>query len=168
MKKVVIAGSPASGKTTLAHKIKDMFGIPIYYLDKIFWTEPKGISQEEFLNEQIKIINQDAWLLDGGFVRSQSFDIRLQNADTIIIFDLPKPLIIWRLLKRYFQFLGKKRPDMPERHNENLSIVWHVIKYVFNYPKGVMYEKLEKFRDGKQVFVIKNREDEKNIMNLLK
>jgi len=167
MKKIVIAGSPASGKTTLAYQLRDKFNIPLYHLDKIFWIESKGITQEKFLLEQVKILNRDSWILDGGFVRSHSFDIRMQSADTIIIFDLPKLLIMWRLIKRYVQFLGKKRPDMPLRHNENISIIWHVIKYTLYYPKDVLYKKLKEFSTGKRVFIIKNRKDEESIIKLL-
>ena len=35
MKRVMIIGSPGSGKSTFARKLRDMAGLPLFYLDMI-------------------------------------------------------------------------------------------------------------------------------------
>ena len=49
-KKVIIIGSPGSGKSTFARKLRDITGLPLHYLDMI-WHRPDKttVSKEEFL-----------------------------------------------------------------------------------------------------------------------
>jgi len=37
MKKILIIGSPGSGKSTLSKKLKEKLKLPLIHLDKIFW-----------------------------------------------------------------------------------------------------------------------------------
>ena len=58
MLKIIIIGSPGSGKSTFARKLSNAAGIPLYYLDML-WHKPDGtnISRETFdakLNEIIQ------------------------------------------------------------------------------------------------------------------
>ena len=49
MKKVIVLGSPGAGKTTFARRLRDLSGLPLYYLDQI-WHKPDRttVSREEF------------------------------------------------------------------------------------------------------------------------
>jgi adenylate kinase family enzyme len=83
MQKIVIVGCPSSGKTTIANKIGSLLNIPVYHLDKIFWVQKGGIKQDIFITQQEEIMKGDKWIIDGNFMKSKSYDIRLTNADTI-------------------------------------------------------------------------------------
>ena len=84
------------------------------------------------------------------FLRSKSFDLRLEKADLIIFFDFPKRIIYWRLFKRLFKNYGKVRPEMPENKKDKLD--WKFIKYIWQHstkeiiPKIEHYSKLKKSR----------------------
>ena len=49
MDKVVVIGSPGSGKSTFARKLRDKTNLPLYYLDMI-WHKPNqtNVSREDF------------------------------------------------------------------------------------------------------------------------
>lgn len=49
MEKIMVIGSPGAGKSTFSRKLRDVTGLPLYYLDTI-WHKPDrtNISREEF------------------------------------------------------------------------------------------------------------------------
>ena len=84
-------------------------------------------------------------------------DIRLRAADTIIFFDYPRTVCLWRVLKRNFQYLGRSRPDMavgcPER------IDWDFLRWIWTYAEqkrpGVV-QKLQTYSQGRTVVALHN------------
>ncbi len=155
-----------SGKTTLAQEISKELDIPIYYLDLIFWNEEGYLKDREFTIEQEKIMAHDKWIIDGSFPRSKSLDLRIQNADTIIFYDLPLLVILWRQLKRYIKYRNKVRPDFGKKQPYPFTI--KDLKYAMDYPKDMIYEKLEALGKGKDIYVIRNNIDQNNFLNKIK
>lgn len=49
LNKVIVIGSPGAGKSTFSRKLRDVTGLPLYYLDML-WHKPDRttISREEF------------------------------------------------------------------------------------------------------------------------
>ena len=48
-KKIIVIGCPGGGKSTFARRLRDIMGLPIYYLDMIWHKADKTtVSQEEF------------------------------------------------------------------------------------------------------------------------
>lgn len=165
MKKIIVLGCPCSGKTTLSRIIGNYLNIPVHHLDRIFWVEKGGIKQEEFISKQEEIITNEKWIIDGGFPKSKSFDLRLTNADTIIYFDFPLYVIYWRMLKRFMQYRNTVRPDMAPGKKEKLN--WDLIKYIWNYSKKEEKLKINNYIPFKDVFVVKNLKDEKELIKII-
>ena len=87
MKKVILIGSPGSGKSYLTSHLKDKVDLPIYHLDKLYWYDDwKHISRQELINKQEEIMKNDKWLIDGHF--QSTLENRIKNADTIIHFNM--------------------------------------------------------------------------------
>ncbi len=162
MNKIIICGCPASGKTTLSRKLSEKLSIPVLHLDKIFWIQEGGIKQDVFIKHQEEMMLNEKWIIDGDFTKSRSFDIRLNNSDTIIYFDFSKILIFYRLLKRRIQFHNKQRPEMGGDNIEKLN--WKLIKFIWNYSSKEKLEKILSYSDTKKVFIIKNLRDEKEFI----
>ncbi|MEE2671351.1 MAG: AAA family ATPase [Bdellovibrionota bacterium] len=99
MKKIIIIGTTGSGKSTLAKKISKKLGYPYIQLDQLFWKKNWGETPDAELFEKIQAeINQDTWVLDGNFTRTQH--ITWKEADTVIWIDLPLWLTLYQSVTR--------------------------------------------------------------------
>ena len=112
MKRVMIVGQPGAGKSTTARMIAEATGLPVVYIDQIHWMDG-WIEREK--PEKIKLIRleevKDLWVIEGGL--SQTWENRLDRADTLIVLDFPLWLRAWRVFWRTIKFRGQSRPDLP-------------------------------------------------------
>lgn len=168
MKKITILGLTASGKTTLANKMGKLLNIPVTHLDKIFWKEKGGIKQDAFVAELTEVMKADTWIIEGSMPRSKTLDMRLENADTIIFFDIPFWLVLWRQTKRFFKYYGKVRPDMAGNNKQKYPFTWAEIQHARNYPMKDLYSKILPYKEDKTVIVIKGPRDEKKFLDSIK
>jgi adenylate kinase family enzyme len=152
MKKIIVLGLTASGKTTLANRLGKVLDIPVYHLDKTFWREKGGIKQDVFLSEQEEMMKSDKWILDGTFPKSKSLEVRIRNADTIILFDLPFLVVLWHQMKRFLRNTNEHaRP-----------LTWKELKYAVTYPIEDIYSKIMPYKEIKTIIVIKNYKDQQS------
>ncbi len=88
MKRVVILGRGASGKSTLARRLGNITGLPVIEADKIFW-QPGLVptTREQWIATQKGIVAEDRWIIDGDLGRYDAVEVRLREADTIILLD---------------------------------------------------------------------------------
>ena len=154
MQKVIVIGCPGSGKTTFAEKLNKITGLPLHYLDAI-WHKPDKthISREDFDKSISKIFDTTEWIIDGNYNRT--IEIRLQQCDTVFLFDLPTEVCIQGATDR----LGKDRYDLPWIEKE-LSLSFK--QSIEDFPRNSLpriYELLEKYSTGKQIIIFKSRED---------
>ena len=99
MRRVVVGGSTASGKSTFARSLAERMGVPLIELDALRhgpnWTEtPDG----EFRAHIDPLTARDAWVVDGNY--SMTMDLTWGRADTLVWLDFPLRLILWRLFLR--------------------------------------------------------------------
>src|SRR3989338_536870 len=153
MNKILIIGSPGSGKSTFANKLGNILNRKIIHLDKLYYKSgwiavPKNKWQEIVKNLLLK----EQWIMDGNY--RGTIDMRLEVADTVILFDFNKFLCLYRV---FIRSRNKNQPfDKAEGNNNKLS--WDLIKKITTFPKKKMLEKLEQHRDTKKIFVLKNNE----------
>ncbi len=168
MKKITICGVPASGKSTLANKLGAALSIPVFHPDKIFWKE-NGVlaSQAEGIEKVEKILKEPCWIIEGSMPRSKTFDMRIQGAEVIIFFAIPLWKTLWRQTKRFFKYYGKTRPDMGGNNKQKYPFTLKEIKYAYSYPVKEIYEKILPLQHTKKVFIIKNTQDEKRVLEVL-
>ena len=101
MKRVVILGRGASGKSTLARRLGDITGLPVIEVDKIFWR-PGLIAtpREEWAAMQEKMVAGERWIMDGDLGPYDAVEVRLRAADTIIFLDFSVVRCAWRAIRR--------------------------------------------------------------------
>src|SRR5260370_25314098 len=101
MRRVVILGRGASGKSTLARRLGDITGLPVIEVDKIFW-QPGLIAtpREQWVAMQGKLVAGDRWIMDGDLGPCDAVEVRLRAADTIIFLDFSLVRCAWRAVGR--------------------------------------------------------------------
>ena len=161
MKRIAIIGSSGSGKSTFANKLGGKLNRPVIHLDKEYYTgewKQKYPVKDDWINFQKNLVAKDEWIIDGNY--RSSMIMRLDRADTIIFFDFPKWLCLWRALKRSF---NRNQPfDKPEGMREKIS--WELIKRVATYPTKEIYRIIEGYKDRATIIVVKNDEDIRKLL----
>jgi len=99
MRRVSVVGGPGSGKTTVGRRIAGSLGAPYVELDSIFhqpgWTE---LPPAEFRRRVADLVGGDAWVVDGNYRAVR--DLVWARADTVVWLDLPRPLVLRRVVLR--------------------------------------------------------------------
>jgi adenylate kinase family enzyme len=103
MRRVSVIGTSGSGKTTISREIARTLGCPLLELDAIFhqpdWAP---LDREEFGRLVGAVADGATWVIDGNY--SVIRPIVWSQADTVIWLDLPKRIVmrrlVWRTLRR--------------------------------------------------------------------
>ena len=100
MKKVAVFGNAGGGKSTLARRLAELTGLPLYPLDVIQYpTGDAKIPHEEYRRIHAELLGRDAWIIDGYGCRESAWE-RFTAADTLVYVDLP--------LTRHFTWITKR------------------------------------------------------------
>lgn len=150
----MVIGSPGAGKSTFARRLRDMTGLPLYYLDML-WHKPDrtNISREEFDRKLKEIVERDRWIIDGNYQRT--LELRMEQCDTIFLLDYPLKVCLLGAEAR----IGTKREDMPWVEAELDKEFKQWILDFQNEPLAQIYRLLEKYKKGRNIFVFKTREE---------
>ena len=106
MKRVVILGRGASGKSTLARRLGEITGLPVIELDKVFWLPGLAATpRDQWVAAQEKLVARDGWIKDGWIMDGDlgpydAVEVRLRAADTIIFLDFSLVRCAWRAVLR--------------------------------------------------------------------
>ena len=151
MKRIMIIGCPGSGKSTFARALAAKTGLPLHYLDMMYWnpdrtTKPK----EEFRAALRETVALPEWIIDGNY--GSTLEVRMEACDTVIFLDYPVEVCIAGVEERR----GKPRPDMPWVETEpDLEFIEFIKKYnEESRPKVI--ELLEKYKE-KNIIIFKSR-----------
>lgn len=163
MLKIIIVGSPGAGKSTFARKLRDITGIPLFYLDML-WHKPDRttVTQEEFNNRLNGILQKDRWIIDGNYQRT--LEPRLQACDTVFLMDFPLETCISGAESR----IGKKREDLPWTE---LEFDPEFKQWIQDFPKNrlpQLYEMIETYEDNKEIMVFHSRKEADDYLAAMK
>ena len=158
MERILIVGNSGAGKSTMARALSEKTGLPVVYLDKLFWRENwQHIAREEFDALLQQELEKSQWIIDGNYDRTVS--TRLAYCDTVIYLDYPRWQCLLGVVKRVISSYGKVRPDMGDGCPERFD--WEFMKYVWNYNREnreKLYRKLNAL-DRVNVIVFRNRKE---------
>lgn len=152
MEKILVIGSPGSGKSYFSKKLSKILNIPVYHLDLIYWHENwVSMPKEEFEKKQKEIMEQDNWIIDGNYQRT--LEMRLKNSNKVFFLDLP----VSTCVKAEKARRGIPRSDFPSFLNEGEDPEF--VRYIKEFPKinkPIILELLKK-HENLEIIVLKNR-----------
>jgi adenylate kinase family enzyme len=131
MKRVIILGRGASGKSTVARQLGQITGLSDVEIDKIFWQPGLvALPREKWIALQRQILaEKKEWILDGDLGPYDALDIRLQAPDTVVFLDFSFARCAWRAFRRsreradfwlwMLQYHRKSRPPLMKAISEH-------------------------------------------------
>ena len=101
MKRVIVVGPGAAGKSTLAARLGEITRLPVIELDKLFWRPGLAPTpQAEWAAIQRQLAAQESWIMDGDLGPYDVLSIRLHAADAIVFLDFSPFRCAWRAIRR--------------------------------------------------------------------
>ena len=89
MKRVAVFGNAGGGKSTLARRLAELTGLPLYVVDMMqFGAGGAKVPHDEFLQAHADLLRLDEWIVDGFGNAALAWE-RFAAADTLIYVDLP-------------------------------------------------------------------------------
>jgi adenylate kinase family enzyme len=161
MKKIAVFGKPGSGKSTLSKKLASATGIQLYALDAILYNvNGDEVDRESFHEAHEDILSSSEWIIEGfGPMNSlDSFNRRIEEADTLIYIDLPYSVTYWLVTKRLLKGLFVK----PEGWPEGCSVLrgtlesYKVLKLCPKFWNDSFLQRLEKRSADKTLHVVRS------------
>ena len=157
--RILVIGSCGSGKSTFSKKLYTILKLPLIHLDAYYhkpnWKEPKKDVWEKIVHD---LLLKPSWIMDGNF--SETLDIRIKSADTIIYLDYPTLKCFWRVIKRLFKYHGIARSDMAPGCKEQFDLEFLHFVLMFNSKNRTnILEILDSAKENKQVYIFKSDKD---------
>lgn len=162
MERILILGSPGSGKSTFAIQLGKTLNLPVVHLDKLNWQAGwRAVEREVFIERCTAEVERERWIIDGMYLAS--IELRLARCDTVILLDRSRFFCLKNVIKRYFLNRGKVRPDMGEGCKEQLDSEF--LTYVWNFNKNYR-KKLYHFvaSTEKTVYILKNNREYRQLL----
>ena len=151
--RILILGCPGSGKSTLARALAARTGLPLEYLDNLWWrADGSHISREAFDRALSELLQGEKWIIDGDY--SRTYEVRIRAADTVIFLDYPEAVCMDGIRAR----VGQPRPDMPWKES---TLDPELVAQVQNYARDnrpQVLSLLQKYPD-KRSLIFTSREE---------
>ena len=153
MNRVCVIGCPGSGKSTFSRALRDITGLPLFYLDMLFHRPDRTtVSREEFDRRLSEILVQDRFILDGNYGRT--LERRLSHSDTVFFLDYHVEVCLEGIEAR----CGKPREDMPWVETEYDGEFLNTIRSFRDAVRPEILRTLSKFPQLQQI-VFHSREE---------
>ncbi len=154
MKKIIVLGCPGSGKSSFARKLRDMTGLPLHYLDRI-WHKPDRttVSREGFDAALAEILAGEEWIIDGNY--SRTIEPRLAACDTAFLLDYPVDVCLAGAAAR----VGQVREEMPWTEE---TLDPEFAQYIRDFAADQLprvYQLLAQYGEGREIVIFRTREE---------
>lgn len=129
--RILVYGVTGSGKSHAAHRISEVYGLPLVLADELAWepgwrhVEPEG--QREIFT---RLATGDHWVFDTAYAGWR--DVVLSRVDLIVALDYPRWLSLLRLLTRTVHRMVTREPvcngnieSVRQDFSRDSVIVWH-------------------------------------------
>ena len=107
--RILVIGSPGSGKSTFARALGELTGLPLLYLDRLFWNADRTTVENQVFDQRLEqaMSQNQRWIMDGNY--SRTLDRRLARCHRVFFLDYPVEVCLAGVRARR----GTVRPDIP-------------------------------------------------------
>jgi hypothetical protein len=114
MKRVAVFGNAGGGKSTIARRLAELTGLPLYIVDMMqFRSGGAKVPHHEFLQAHADLLRGDEWIIDGFGSVALAWE-RFTAADTLVYVDLPLLIHYRWVTKRLIKGLFANPKGWPE------------------------------------------------------
>jgi adenylate kinase family enzyme len=116
--RILVLGSPGSGKSVLSARLAVLTGAPLVCLDDLYWERNWARrAHAEFVRAQQFVVDSDRWIIDGNY--ADTLAIRLARADAALFLDVSPTVCLFRVFRRgVARYFGERR-SLPHRVRED-------------------------------------------------
>lgn len=129
--RIIIIGSPGSGKSYLSKKLAHITGIPLIHLDNEFWN-PGWVKTPkiEWVQKQVNMTSKEHWIMDGNY--DSTLELRFMACDAVIFLDINPLICMLGAIVRH----GRKRSDLPDYLEEKFDMDFiEFLRLIWNFSK---------------------------------
>jgi adenylate kinase family enzyme len=159
MRRVQVIGAGGAGKSTLARRLAGRLGVPVVHLDAHYWRPGWVPTPDPEWRERVRaLMSAPAWVMDGNY--SRTMEERFAASDTVLLLDLPRHVCLARIVRRWWRWRGRSRPDVTAGCPETLT--WKFVRWVWTYRSrrrpGVL-ERLSRLPASVRVVILRSDAD---------
>lgn len=154
MRRVIVIGPPGSGKSTFAKKLHDKTGLPLYYLDQLWFKPDKThIDPDAFQQRLFGIMNQGSWIIEGNY--PPTLEARIMASDTVVLMDIPPNICADGIRQRH----GRVQESKPYIQSEETE---ELVRKTMDFRRNKMewiYGLLRKYQRSRKVIMFHSRRE---------
>jgi adenylate kinase family enzyme len=131
--RILIIGCSGTGKSTLARILAEQFALSYISMDRdIFWLPGWKLRPREEILQRIRdAVAAPRWIMDGNSPGTLS--LRLPRADLVIWRRAPRRVAFLGVLRRWWKYHGKTRPEMAPGCPEHIDLKF--LRYIWNFER---------------------------------
>jgi len=139
--KILIIGSPGSGKTFFSNKLAKSFHYDVYHWDDLYWdTGWERAPEDEIIKKIKEILKKPRWILEGNYFH-YVYQERIIAADAVLLVKASSFLCFWRVIIRYFKILFGNDLFLPANIRNDSCSRKQKAHFDFKFLKFVIYFK---------------------------
>ena len=129
--RILVVGSPGTGKSRIAAELGARLGLPVVHLDRLFHDPAHGYADDRprWRRHVVEeLVTQPRWVMDGHY--ASTLAQRIAAADLVVHLDHPTRTALRGVVARRWG-RGQNRPDVPEGWRERVS--WELLVSVLRF-----------------------------------
>lgn len=179
-KKIVIWGTVASGKTTLAKQLSSDLQIStVFHTDELFYDPNKTSKDIKLLvSTIIDKLDHGSWIVDGNLDEKIQREDVARKADMVIIFHYPVGLLLKRMVIRDTkEILSLAKPPHLHSFRSFLSYKFQLLRWPFESARIIknynnqfvhqLYSMIETNNMSHKTFIVSSRKNLEKLLTLV-
>lgn len=165
-KRIMVVGSPGSGKSHFSTELSYRTGLPLFHLDRNLWSGDGAMRDpaeaQRFVEWQTRTVTDDEWIFDGNY--NGTMKLRLARADTVFCFQLPRLFCLFGYLRRLL--FSRFSLDAPQSGEQRERFNMKFVKHIWNFKQTDLLDRLQQY-PNLRVFIFRRRIDRKRFFDAL-